>query len=93
MDELTFIDVLAHYQIKLGEISEEIENVKTYIKKAQNSITSGWTSDAATECMLKLDSIYSEMTKTLVEISEAKTNLSAITNIVGEEQSIPFESL
>lgn len=93
MDELTFTDVLTHYQIKLAETSEELEAIKTLIKKSENCILSGWEGASAEACKLKLEVIYNDLIKTLADISEAKNSLTAIGDIFEQEQSLSIECL
>lgn len=85
MDEITFADVLAHYNLKLKEVSDEVEALKNQLKKAKNHIDAGWSSPAADACRLKLEFIESEFTKTLTEISEAHIKLSVIGEVLAEE--------
>ena len=68
MDEITFLDVLTHYQMKLKEASDEVETLKTHIKKAESHIDSGWSGAAADACRLKLESVNGELAKTLIII-------------------------
>ena len=85
MDEITFVDVLTHYQIKLKEASDEVETLKTHIKKAESHIDTGWSGAAADACRLKLESVNGELAKTLTEISETLIKLSAIGKVLAEE--------
>lgn len=87
MDEITFVDVLTHYQIKLKEVSDEIETIKNQVKKAESYIDTGWTGAAADACRLKLESVNGELAKTLTEISEALIKLSAIGEVLAEEET------
>ena len=85
MEEITFLDVLTHYQIKLREITDEIEAIKKLLKKAEGYIDTGWSGDAAQACRLKLESVNNELSKTLAETSEALIKLSAIGDVLAEE--------
>ena len=87
MDEITFLDVLTHYQMKLKEASDEVETLKTHIKKAESHIDSGWSGAAADACRLKLESGNGELAKTLTEISEALIKLSAIGEVLAEDET------
>lgn len=87
MDEITFVDVLTHYQMKLKEASDEVETIKNQIKKAESHIDFGWTGAAADACRLKLESVNGELAKTLTEISEALIKLSAIGEFIAEEET------
>jgi len=86
MDEITFVDVLTHYQMKLKEASDEVETIKNQVKKAEGTIDSGWTGAAADACRLKLESVNGELAKTLTEISEALIKLSAIGETLAEDE-------
>lgn len=85
MEEITFLDVLTHYQMKLKEVSDEVETIKTQIKKAEGHIDTGWTGTAAEACRLKLETVNNELGKTLAEMSEALIKLSAIGDALAEE--------
>ena len=87
MEEITFVDVLTHYQMKLKEASDEVETIKNQVKKAESHIDSGWTGAAADACRLKLESVNGELAKTLTEISEALIKLSAIGEVLAEEET------
>lgn len=87
MDEITFTDVLTHYQMKLKEVSDEVEMLKNHIKKAESHIDAGWTGIAADACRLKLESVNGEFAKTLTEISEALIKLSAIGEVLAEDET------
>lgn len=85
MEEITFMDVLTHYQIKLREASDDVENIRKQLKKAQNCVEMGWSGPSAEACLLKLEYINSEMNKTLAEMSEALTRLSAVEELLLDE--------
>ena len=89
MEEITFVDVLTHYQMKLKEASDEVETIKNQIQKAESYIDMGWAGTAADACRLKLQSVNGELAKTLIEISEALIKLSAI----GEELALDETTL
>ena len=80
MEEITFFDVLTHYQIKLKEVTDEVEAIKNQIKKAEAHIDAGWSGPAADACRLKLESVNNELGKTLTEMSDALIKLSAISD-------------
>lgn len=88
MEEITFVDVLTHYQMKLKEASDEVETIRNQLKKAQSHVDSGWGGDAADACRLQLESVDGELTKTLSELSEALVKLSAIGELLAEEPII-----
>ena len=87
MEEITFVDILTHYEIKLKEISDEIETIKNQIRKTEGTIEASWRGMAAEACQLKLQTINKEISKSLSEISEALVNLSVIKEIVAEEST------
>ncbi len=86
MEEITFVDTLTHYQLKLKEASDEVEAMKNLVKKAESHIDSGWVGTAADTCRLKLDTVQNELTRTLTEISEALIKLSAIGEALAEDE-------
>lgn len=88
MNEITFADVLSHYQLKLKEAYDEVETLKNQIKKAEASIDSGWKGMAADACRHKLETVNGELAKTQTELSEALIKLSAIGEQLAEETTI-----
>ncbi|MBO5869594.1 MAG: hypothetical protein J6Q89_02475 [Clostridia bacterium] len=85
MDEITFEDVLTHYRLKLKEVSDEVEILKNQIKKAEGHIDAGWSGATANACRLKLEVVNGELVKTLAEITEALIKLSAIGELLAED--------
>ena len=85
MESITFEDVLIHYQTRLKETSDEIETIKSEIKKAESYIDSGWQGDASDVCRLKLETVNGELSKALSDISEALVKLSAINEELASE--------
>ena len=85
MEEITFEDILTHYQLKLRETSDEVETIRNLIKKAEATIETGWSGTAADACKLKLETVNGDLAKTLTEISEALIKLSAIGESFAEE--------
>lgn len=78
MQEITFEDVLTHYQLKLKELSDEIAELENELKKSHISIESGWKSEAADACTLKLETVENELGRIKSEISESQIKLTAI---------------
>ncbi len=78
MQEITFEDVLTHYQLKLKELSDEIAELENEIKKSYICIENGWKSDAGESCTLKLQTVETELSKVKSEISESQIKLTAI---------------
>lgn len=87
MEEITFVDVITHYRMKLKEVSDEVEIIKNQVKKAESYIDFGWTGSAADACRLKLESVNGELAKTLTEISEVLIKLSSIDKALTEEET------
>ena len=85
MEELSFNDVLTHYQLKIREASEEVEAMRNLLKKAQSHMDAGWAGPAADACRLKLETLHAELTKTLADLSEALIGLTAISEAAAEE--------
>lgn len=84
MEEITFTDILTHYQIKLREAIDEIEAIRSNMKNAEESIETGWSGEAAEACRLKLDEIDGEAAKALDNLSVALVKLSSIGEILIE---------
>ena len=85
MDEITFEDVLTHYQLKLKEAFDEVEMVKNELKKAQADVQTGWSGEAAEACHGKLEAIQLDLGKSLAELSQAQVKLSVIGDLLNEE--------
>ena len=88
MDEITFQDVLTHYGLKLKEIFDETETIKTQLKKAESVIDSGWSGSSADACKIKLEEINSEIYKTSAGISEALVKLNTVLTTASEDNII-----
>ena len=88
MNEITFEDVLTHYQLKLKEVYDEVETLKTQIKSAQAIIDSGWKGMAADACRQKLEIVNGGLAKTQAELSEALVKLFAIGEQLAEETTM-----
>ena len=88
VEEITFADVLTHYQLKLTAAADEVETIKLQIKKAEGCIEMGWTGAAADACRRKLEDITGELGKTLNELSEALVKLSAIGENLDEDSPV-----
>lgn len=78
MDEITFVDVLTHYQMKLQEVSDAVNDLKSRLRKVAAESEAAWRSPAADTFLLKLNAVDAELAKTLSEISEAFVKLTAI---------------
>lgn len=85
MEELSFNDVLTHYQLKIREASEEVEAVRNLLRKAQTHMDAGWAGPAADACRIKLETLQADLTKTLADLSEALNSLTAIGEAAAEE--------
>lgn len=90
MEEITFEDILAHYELKLKETSDGLQNARANIKKAHSMIDSSWTGQSANVCSLKLQEISADILKSENEISEAMTKLSAIGQLLAEGNITTF---
>ena len=82
MEEITFVDMMFHYEEKLKESSEGIQSIKNQINKLNAVIDSSWSGKAASACRDKLDFVIEELAKTESEISEALVKLSAVGEIL-----------
>lgn len=86
MEEITFTDVLTHYQMKLQEASDEVTLIKNQLKKATGHIDAGWTGATADALRLKLETVSTDLSRTMNELSEALVKLSAIGELLAEEE-------
>lgn len=78
MDEITFEDVLMHYQGKLQELSDQIQDIRSSVQQAHICAEEGWHGLAAAACMEKLDELSVELSRTDGDISEALVQLGAV---------------
>lgn len=84
MDEITFVDMLFHYEGKLKESVEEIQSIKSQVNRIRIMIDSSWSGKAASVSGEKLHFILNELTKTEGALSEALLRLSAIGELLAE---------
>ena len=89
MDEITLADLLSHYEIKLQEASDLVESSKKKLHSATNVVDSSWAGEAANACRIKLEAITKELAEAYSEISEARSKLSIITDLLAEEEINP----
>lgn len=87
MNEITFEDILTHYQGKLQEAAEELQNIRKQVKDVAVVVDSSWNGKAAQACRNKLDEINQELSKAGSELSEALTKLLVISDAYADELS------
>ena len=88
MDEITFEDVLTHYQLKIKEAYDEVESIKHDLKKAQADLENGWSGAASEACFTKLEAIVQDLGKTLAELSQAQVKLTVIGDLLADGESL-----
>jgi len=86
MEQITFMDVLTHYQMKLKEVQDEIERIRHQLKRAEQEADATWEGPAAEACLLKLATLYEDLGKALTELSETMVRLTAIGELWDQEQ-------
>lgn len=84
MDEITFEDILLHYEGKLKEAADEVETLKNTLRKCLDSAESGWTGAAGDAFRRKLEDVQEELKKADAELSEALLKLTAIGDELAE---------
>ncbi len=89
MEEITVQDILNHYHIKLKEVSEDVERMRAQLKTAEELIHLGWQGPAADAALWKTEKISSQWNKTASELSDALMRLSAMENLLCE-QDLPL---
>lgn len=82
MNEITFEDILFHYQGKLHGAAEEIETIRNQLKRILSDLDTVWSGEAANSFRLKLETVDAELRGTNNELSEAAIKLSAIEDIL-----------
>lgn len=85
MDEITFEDMLFHYEGKLREAAEEIQNLRNQLKRITAEFDGVWKGQAAETCRVKLETIDNELNKSNNELSEALIKLSAVGELLADE--------
>lgn len=85
MQELTFEDVLTHYQMKVREVSDGMDTLKTILAKVQTAIESGYNGASSDALKDKLETVRHNIVKTQSQISEALVKLSALEQAYAEE--------
>lgn len=85
MDEITFEDMLFHYEGKLREAAEEIQNLRNQLKKVTAELDGAWKGHAAETCRVELETIDNELNKSNSELSEALVKLSAVGELLADE--------
>lgn len=78
MDEITFEDVLSHYQNRLSDIYDQIQDLRNDVKLAIELVETGWKGHAADACMDKLNYYSEALYKADGEVSEALVQIAAI---------------
>lgn len=86
MEQITFMDVLTHYQMKLKEVQDELERIRHQLKRAEQEADAAWEGPAAETCLLKLATLHEDLGKALSEISETMVRLTAIGELWDQEQ-------
>ena len=86
MEQITFMDVLTHYQLKLKEVQDEIERIRHQLKRAEQEADAAWEGPAAEACLLKLAALHEDLGKSLTELSETTVRLTAIGELWDQEQ-------
>lgn len=87
MEEITFEDILVHYEGKLRETSEEIENIKNLLRNCVGSSEGSWSGNAAEAFRSKMEGVNAELTKAYGQLSEAMTKLTVIHELLAEDEA------
>ncbi len=78
MDEITFEDMLVHYEGKLQEAADELQNLRHSLKDVLAILESSWSGRAADACRRKLEEVGSHTAKSANALSDAQLQLSKI---------------
>ena len=84
MGEITFEDILIHYERKLRETSEEIEDIKKILRDCIGILDETWSGDASNTFRVKVEGVNAQLTKSYGQLSEALTKLTAIKKLLIE---------
>ena len=90
MEEITFMDALTHYQTKLSQLGEEIEQLRHQLHLSRVTMDEAWKGPAAESCKAKLDGLHRELSRTLSDLSDARAKLSIVADLWEEEQLAPL---
>lgn len=88
MEEITFLDVLTHYQLKLKELTDELESMRHRVRLAEAQSEESWQGAASEAMRLHLHTAEEDLSRTLGELSEALTRLTAIGDLLAEEETV-----
>lgn len=74
MEEITYNDVLVHYQRMMADITDELQQLENSLEKISVFSQQTWKGKAGDACFEKLQELYGEIKKQLMkaqELSEA----------------------
>ena len=82
MNEITFEDMLIHYESKVTELTDEITDVRNQFKRAIETAQISWRGRAAEAFEEKTMQMLAELTKADGLLSDVMTIIVAIKNAV-----------
>ena len=88
MDEITFEEILFHYERKLRAAADEIQSLRNQLNRTVSALDSVWTGLAASSCQNKLETIDRELNKASGELSEAFTKLFAAKELLAKDDDL-----
>lgn len=87
MEEITFLDVLTHYQTKIHQLCEELETIRSQLQLSRQTIDESWKGPAAEACKTKVETLYPELNRALSDLSDARLKLGAVADAWEELQA------
>ncbi|MGN1419677.1 MAG: hypothetical protein ACI4W6_10140 [Acutalibacteraceae bacterium] len=79
-EEILFADMLNHYSLKTGEISDLLSNMVRYLNKCTVICKESWQSDASEKFMLKISDL-------LQYVNQANSSLDDLLNLFNAMKS------
>ena len=84
MDEITFGDVLIHYQHKLEETADQLTDLRSQLKAAQMTAEDCWEGQAGNACRDKLNELSMRLNRCESSISDSLVQLGAVAAVYEE---------
>ncbi len=85
MEEINFGDALVHYNNKIQEISDRVDELRTKVRTVQEIAAAGWKGRASEAFQDKMTLLTRNLTSCAVNISDARQSLVGIGNAYEEE--------
>ncbi len=78
MQEITYDDIIRHYQVKLGEIQEELEKMQNTLKDIEAESQETWSGPNADLFNEKMWTVKERVSRTEMNLDDAQQLLAKI---------------